>query len=118
METLKNILWLILIFFPLLMILVFGIINFIRKERLVEILVKSLIAFILYILTTSIAFIALLIVAFSNKNFGQIENKILILFASLYICFGLFLGWFVKRDLSDSLSIFVSKPEKMPILFN
>lgn len=133
METLKNIIWITLILFTPLMILVFGVINFIKKERLVEILAKSFIAFVLYLSATTVAFISLLIIALSSgspvpslneppssfeKSFFETESFAIIVVMSIYTSFGIFLIWFVKRDLGNSLSLITGKTEKMPTLFS
>lgn len=133
METLKNIFWLSLVLFTPITILVFGIINFIRKERLIEILVKSFIAFILYLSATSVAFISLMIIVLSGgdsvillnepmnsfeESFFETKSFAIIVVISIYICFGIFLTWFVKRDLGNSLSLIVGKTDKIPTLLN
>src|SRR5689334_1671683 len=61
MENLVNIFWLLLLLFPLLQIFLYGVNNFFRKERLVEILLKSAIAFTLYLIVTGIFFVSLII---------------------------------------------------------
>jgi hypothetical protein len=107
METLKNIFWVILIFFTPLMILVFGVINFVRKEKLSEILLNSLIALFFYLLSTGSFILIIMIIFFSSLTGDSTSDEInhksigvsdLVALISVlgYVGFGLYICWFVK----------------------
>ena len=95
--------------------------------RLVEIIVKLIIAFSLYFFFTfaiTILFIAY-IASLINANADAMPPMPMtepVIISSIaifvYACLGLFLCWFVKRDLGDTLAIFTGKPEKIPTFFS
>lgn len=108
METLKNIIWLIILLFTPLMILIFGIRNFLRKEKLTEILLRSSVALTIYLISTGALFLILMLIFFSSGSGDPISGDIeytpfgirdLIGLISIlgYFCIGLYLCWFVKK---------------------
>ena len=118
------IIWLITALVIPLALLMIGVINFIKKAGITEILIKLSIAFFLYLLIT----LAILIFAFSNifallnvagdsippdpEPFKTNHIAVASLIVFGYACFGLALCWFVKRDLMKSLSFITGNNKK------
>lgn len=108
-------------------LLIIGIFNFTKKVKISEILIKLAIAFFLYLLVT----LTLLAIAFSNifslvNNAAHVNDPepfktyhlvIASLIVIAYAAFGLFLCWFMKRDLMKSLWFITGKNEKPQSVF-
>ena len=118
--------YLIVLLVPIL-ILIMGIYNYFQNVKITEILVKLIIAFLLYFVFTLaitiffITYIATLIIVTADAIPPQPMTEPIIVTSITILVFmflGLLLCWFVKRDLGDSLSSIVGNPENLPTLLN
>jgi hypothetical protein len=107
---------------------IYGIIDFVRKVEPLEIVIKLTISFTLYLAVSGAVFLFGLISIFVLNNDAAHSNDpevfkskhlvIGFLIILAYLAFGLFLGWFARRDLVNTLREITGNNKKLQSVFS